>query len=349
MKLVVFDCHSIAITQAIAYYSGQKADIHFAESTVFLSSSLGEGTVRSYDYQYGIGTVLFDCTFRDDVTISFEKSVTPLVFLFNVAGTVNHWLDDPEVRSGINPMQGTIMANSNRSAQHIQFAAEIPLKTTLLIVDRQKYLSRAHKHLEDMPDPLREVFLDIEGNKTFNFQSNYSLAITDCIQKIFDHTFSGLAASIYVESQCLELLARQLQQYKEDLETPSKKVLLRQYDIRSISEAARILRREMRDAPTIGELAKRVGLNRQKLKGGFKMVFDTTINRYLQNERLEYAAALLLSENSVEDATHAVGYQNKSFFAQKFKDRYGVLPGAYKKKIQENGNYLSASDSALEE
>ncbi len=347
MNLIIFNCRSIAITQALAFYSGQRANVQYAESTVFLSASVGEGSVRSYDYQNGIGTVLFDCTFREDVTISFLKNTTALVFLFNVSGSISHWLDEPEVRSGVNPMQGTIMANSVNTAQHIQFAADIPVKATLLMVDRKRYLSRVRDHLDEMPASLRQVFQDTEGLKPFNFQSNYSLAITDCIQKIFDHTFSGLAASIYVEAKCLELLSRQLQQYQEDLEAPSKKVLLRQYDIRSISEAARILRMEMQDAPTIGELAKRVGLNRQKLKKGFKLVFNTTINRYLQNERLEYAAALLLSEHTVESAIDAVGYQNKSFFAQKFKDRYGVLPGVYKKKIQENGNYLPAPDSSV--
>jgi len=344
MNLVVFNSRSIAITQAFAFYSGQRANVQYAESTVFLSSSVGDGSVRSYDYQNGISTVLFDCTFREDVTISFLKHTTALVFLFNVSGSISHWLDQPEVRGGVNPMQGTIMANSVHTAQHIQFAADIPVKATLLIVDRKRFISRLNDHVDDMPTSLRQVFQDTEGLKPFNFQSNYSLAITDCIQKIFDHTFTGLAASIYVEAKCLELLARQLHQYKEDLEAPSKKVLLRQYDIQSISEAARILRREMSEAPTIEELAIRVGLNRQKLKKGFKLVFDTTINRYLQNERLEYAAALLLSENTVEKAIDAVGYQNKSYFAQKFKDRYGVLPGQYKQKIQENGNYLPNPD-----
>jgi len=348
MNLVVFNCHSIAITQALAYYSGQRAKVQYAESTVFLSPGVGDGVVRSYDYKYGIGTVLFDCTFREDVTISFLKKTTALVFLFNVSGAVSHWLDEPEVRGGVNPMQGTIMANSAKSAQHIQFAAEIPVRTTLLIVDRKRYLSRVKNHLEEMPEPLRHVFQDIKGDKPFNFQSNYSLVITDCIQKIFENTFSGLAASIYVEAKCLELLSRQLQQYKEDLEAPSKKVLLRQYDIQGISEAAGILRREMKDAPNIEELAKRVGLNRQKLKKGFKLVFDSTINRYLLNERLEYAAALLLSEQTVLSTIDAVGYRNKSFFAQKFKERFGVLPGEYKKKIQENGNYAPIRDFAAE-
>jgi transcriptional regulator GlxA family with amidase domain len=52
------------------------------------------------------------------------------------------------------------------------------------------------------------------------------------------------------------------------MKAPSKKVMLRQYDIESIQKAAKIMVDKMQDAPTIEQLATRVGLNRQKLKKG---------------------------------------------------------------------------------
>ena len=132
----------------------------------------------------------------------------------------------------------------------------------------------------------------------------------------------------------MELLSMQIKQYSDDLKEPGKQVLLRKQDIEKIKVARNILMENLDQLPTIEELSRKAGLNQQKLKTGFKMVYNKTINNYTRDKRLEIAATKLLNGASVKEAASDVGYINQSHFASRFKDKYGVLPKDYLKNIQ---------------
>jgi len=340
MECTIESSRPSLILRDLAKQTDLQSEVDCQQLTLDLDEGIGQGKIRSFDFQNGLGALILDCTLREDLTITFQGERPALVFMFNVSGEFWHQLDDNHIRYQLNPLQGTITANSSDSKQLFEFAATISLKAAAIVIDRTEYLERVDCHVQEMAEPLTKVFKDVTGKESFFYQSNYSVAISDCINKILDNGYHGLAGSTYVEGKCLELLSRQLNQFQEDMKAPSKKVMLRQYDIESIQKAAKIMVAEMQDAPTIEQLATQVGLNRQKLKKGFKQVYESTINEYLRNERLERAAALILGEHNVEAAMQAVGYQNKSFFARKFQEKYGVLPGSYKKSIKESGRYL---------
>lgn len=172
------------------------------------------------------------------------------------------------------------------------------------------------------------------AKKPFFYQGNYSIAAAECIRKITSDAHNGLVRSTYLEGKVLELLSRQMKQFKDDLRLPGKQVMLRKYDIDKIKNARDLLIENLQDPPTIEILAKKSGINQQKLKSGFKSVFDKTINQYLTEERLDLASILLLKEHSVKEVSSEVGYTNHSHFAKKFKLKYGVLPKDYLKSIQ---------------
>ncbi|MCB0643417.1 MAG: helix-turn-helix transcriptional regulator, partial [Phaeodactylibacter sp.] len=82
------------------------------------------------------------------------------------------------------------------------------------------------------------------------------------------------------------------------------------------------------------QLSSLVGINRQKLKTGFKSVYGNTIYKALREERLEHASLLLMAGRSVKEAAEEVGYANQGHFASRFKEKYGVLPKDYLKTIR---------------
>ncbi len=102
---------------------------------------------------------------------------------------------------------------------------------------------------------------------------------------------------------------------------------MKKFDLNQIVKARELLLKEMHDSPTIEELAKRVGINQQKLKAGFKKIYGQTIYRYLRNARLERARYLILEDKgSIREIAQMVGYSNQSHFARRFKEKFGVLP-----------------------
>ncbi|WZB68552.1 helix-turn-helix transcriptional regulator [Achromobacter xylosoxidans] len=76
------------------------------------------------------------------------------------------------------------------------------------------------------------------------------------------------------------------------------------------------------------ELARRAGVNVNKLTTGFRRVFGCSVYAFVREQRMAQAHALLAAgEMSVSQAAYACGYTD-SHFTKAFQRRYGVLPSA---------------------
>lgn len=86
---------------------------------------------------------------------------------------------------------------------------------------------------------------------------------------------------------------------------------------------------------SIGTLACRAGLSERSLHRRFKQCTGLSINRYLQEIRVEKAKGLLeLTALSVSDVCWQVGYKDVSAFCRLFKSVSGLSPGAYRQRFR---------------
>ena len=300
---------------------GTKVGVDCHEWGVRLPKSMGTGCVTGYAFQDGLSLMLFEGDYREDIELHItSEQPVPLYFTFCIEGSFIHIFDNKHMQYQLNPLLGTIAANPLNKTQIFKFPAMTPLTITILKVDRAAYKEKMECELELMPDKLRELFEDVEAKNPFLYQSNYSIAISECIKNIIDTDYEGLVRSTFIESKVLELLSLQIKQYEDDLSGYSKQAILREYDVERIKLAREILLEDLKERVTIPDLARRVGINQQKLKTGFKKVFNETIRQYLKSEKLEKARLLMLegSMSVGEVATH-VGYSNKSHFLQSFQ------------------------------
>lgn len=304
------------------------------ESNLELTTPLGEGKITGYNFSGGLGILVLYCTLKEDWELIIKQKQPALQFNFCMSGNVRHFLQNNELQYQLLPLQGSITANIGGHTEHIFLPAHTEHIFTHLVINRAEYLKRIDCLVEEMPTELATVFKDVEGKKAFLYQSNYSLSIAEVIKRILNDKNEGMVRSALIESKTLELLSKQIKQFDDDLKLPEKQVVLREYDVVKIEAAKDILIANLQAPPTIEELARLTGVNRQKLKSGFKLVFDKTINGYLREYRLEKAAIMLMSGKSVVETASEVGYVNQSHFARLFKEKYGVLPKDYTKKIQ---------------
>ncbi|MBQ1482407.1 MAG: helix-turn-helix domain-containing protein [Erysipelotrichaceae bacterium] len=83
---------------------------------------------------------------------------------------------------------------------------------------------------------------------------------------------------------------------------------------------------------TLSDAADAFGLNPNYLSNLLKKHTGSSFNELVSKEKLSAAKRLLdNSDLSVNEIINYVGYQNMSFFYKKFKERYGILPGDYRK------------------
>ena len=84
-----------------------------------------------------------------------------------------------------------------------------------------------------------------------------------------------------------------------------------------------------------GELAKHFHYSEAYLGQLVKENTGVPLGQYCVEHRLEYARQLLCETKlSVNEIVEKLGYQNKTYFYRKFKQRYNVTPQEYRKNIQ---------------
>ncbi|TVQ96994.1 MAG: AraC family transcriptional regulator [Spirochaetaceae bacterium] len=146
------------------------------------------------------------------------------------------------------------------------------------------------------------------------------------VRQMLTCSLTGGLARLYLEAKVLEIAALRLAQLIDDDGVPPPPRLTR-LDRERLDHARFILWSRHQDPPTVSELAQLVGLNRTKLKVGFKSRFGTTVFGFIRTQRLQRAAALMQDgECNVSEAAAMVGYNSLSAFGSAFKAEYGICP-----------------------
>lgn len=89
------------------------------------------------------------------------------------------------------------------------------------------------------------------------------------------------------------------------------------------------------DKLSMEQVAREFGLSNRTLVRRFKLATGVTPQYYLQEIRLNAASWLLVQSNqSIEDITHTVGYEDISSFVRLFKRRTNYSPGGYRSRFR---------------
>src|SRR5690606_35759667 len=89
-----------------------------------------------------------------------------------------------------------------------------------------------------------------------------------------------------------------------------------------------------RDLPPLNELARELGTNTFKLKYGFKELYNTSVFRFLRNERLRKAKMLIqYGDRPFKTIAHLCGFKSVPSFSATFKSEFGYTPTELRKKF----------------
>ena len=130
----------------------------------------------------------------------------------------------------------------------------------------------------------------------------------------------------YLKAKINELLIFLLEK-TNDIDTTKANENLSDYDYNNILKIETYIKSNLKNTLTIPELAIIAGMNTSKLKHDFKIVFNTTIFKYITQLRMEKAKHLIVSESyTIAEASYKVGYKHSQHFTAAFKKLYGFLP-----------------------
>ncbi len=92
---------------------------------------------------------------------------------------------------------------------------------------------------------------------------------------------------------------------------------------------------------TLKSTAAFFGMNGNYLSNLLKQQTGQSYKSLVQQKKIKYAEQLLKnSQLPVNEIANLAGYENITFFYKKFKERYGCLPGEYRKKYGGSGKHF---------
>ena len=182
-----------------------------------------------------------------------------------------------------------------------------------------------------LPDSM-QFLIDSESPDFFYVDFAMNSDLHQATNGLIAMAVEGELTELYVQSKTHELICLFLQFLKSSENTNATAVRLSQRDLKILHDTRSILDSEYADAPTIANLARRVGINKLKLTQGFKQIFGLTIYDYLLSVRMAKARSLLdESELSVTQIALDVGYEYSGNFSTAFKRYFGVSPSRMRK------------------
>lgn len=310
------------------------------EYSVNIPKAWGKGTIRGINFEGGLGIIQYECEFLDDLEIQFiVNNVHPLKFLYCLEGNLLHSFETENSWHKLDQYQCKIVGSQKHNGHILKFHANTKTSIRSLEIDRKHFQTKMDCEVKSLSTDLKELFLDDIANRKFYYIGYYSLKIADLFRQIKEFEHIDFIKRIFLEGKAYQILTYQILQYHDDLQDEGERSVLRRSEIILIEKAAKLISDEISELDNIDALARRVGLNVNKLQEGFKYSYQNTVNGYIQKIRLEMSKELLkYSDLSISEIVLRVGLSSKSYFSKVFKERYNISPSEYRRNRKKSNS-----------
>jgi AraC-like DNA-binding protein len=210
-----------------------------------------------------------------------------------------------------------------------RFGSEQPMKV--------HFLEIKHEYLTDMlveQETLKGSALDnfrqrVLNNKFAGSHTKFNSPTTQgIINSMFNCPLEGTLGNMMLEGSLQQLLALQFSLMGSDIQT-SQSITRRDRDV--MNAVKDHLDDTFMEDHSLPDLARKFGINQNKLKTQFRELFGVPVISYIFNLKMEHARMLLYDRGMfVSEVSSVVGYRNSNHFATAFKRKFGVNPSRLK-------------------
>ena len=316
----------------------ESLDTDFAEQceeyTVNIPHSFGEGTIRGINFKNGFGIIIYDCTLIEDTEIRFTKNdIHPVKYIYTAEGQLTHRFFNEDTVHTLEKYGCAIVASQDHNGHILKFKSNLHTHILSLEIDRKQFFAEMKCELSQLNHKLKTLFLDTNASTGFYHEGYYTVAFQQLISSLKDHENEMMVRKLFLEGKALEIFIKQIGLFEDDLKIGSERKLLRQGELQKIRETASYIKENLNDVLRIEDLSRQSGLNPNKLQAGFRFLFDTTVNEFIMQQRMQKASVLIKSTDlNAGQIAETIGITSKSYFSKTFKKHFGVLPSEYEKR-----------------
>lgn len=159
---------------------------------------------------------------------------------------------------------------------------------------------------------------------------NFSRSLLAVTNELFERGQSPQLRAAFVSAKATELAILALDYLLNDQSvTQFVGLRLSPRDIEIIDEVHAFMGANIADIPSVSVLARKMGINRNKLFYGFKSRFGVSLSEYMAELRLTEAARMIEETSEpLASIAAAVGFKHQCNFSTAFRRRFGVSPRA---------------------
>ncbi|MGD9159319.1 MAG: AraC family transcriptional regulator [Desulfobacteraceae bacterium] len=186
----------------------------------------------------------------------------------------------------------------------------------------------------EIPQCLKDLY-SVYGDSTdkhFYHQSGFNGETFFVLKQVLECPYEGETRRLFYEAKSLELVALKLAEMGQ--KNPIKLSELSRKDLDRTREAYNILLTNLDHPPSLIDLGRLVGTNRNKLNRGFREIYGDTVFNVLRNARMARAWSLLeKTDLSLSEIAFSVGYNNQANFTTAFRKQFGKTPKTVRRDI----------------
>jgi DNA-binding response OmpR family regulator len=126
-----------------------------------------------------------------------------------------------------------------------------------------------------------------------------------------------------------------IEKYNNQISLEPEKAEIRSVDEKFMDRVRKVIEKNISDCNfDVNSFYPEMGMSRMQLFRKLKALVNQTPSELIRNIRLNRAAQLMKQHyGNVAEVTYEVGFNNLSYFAKCFKEKYGLLPSEYQKQM----------------
>ncbi len=285
------------------------------------------GTARVLEFRPGFSLRVEDIRPAETVMFHLYEDCEQLAVTVCIQGLIQGSLQGGARLPPVEGRRNMALCFTPGAISRMQITGDCPTRCVSVCMDLP-LVNESFPDIDGLLPLAMEQALGRQSQPHFCHVGSACRPVLEAGHQILACPYAGSLRRMYLECKSMELLTHQLADMaKSGGHMQEEKFRLSAFDVERLHDAKTIIDRQFDDPPSIAQLARLVGLNKNKLTRGFRHLFQASIFDYCISCRLDHAKSLMETRGyNITEAALSVGYAHPCSFTRAFKRRFGFPP-----------------------